>query len=128
MGTHDVTFTPDGKFLAMACENTRNNNPYRVGVWETATGRQLAAFDTPAWHIETALSPDSSLLVVNPFGRHLTVFSVKDKRPTRNLEWAVNPLERTDLSGDIDFSPDGKYFGITLDNGRFFLFDVSRWE
>ncbi len=120
--TQDAAFSPDGKFLATA--HDYNAAPGEVKLWDTTTGRKVAALAVAdRGVVSVVFSPDGGFLA----GR---VRELGDAPPfTELVIWDVasrREVRRVGGSGGIRsfaFSPDGKFLCTSASDGAIRFWD-----
>jgi WD40 repeat protein len=129
-----VAFSPGGKFLAantIRWKGTHGKD--RVRVWETATGKELHAFDVDDAPESIVFSPDESILAVaTPLEEDAEAY--KEERPRAAVQlwdtkrWRLRHRldRRTEELGNLTFSPDGKLLAATHGNWTATLWDARR--
>jgi WD40 repeat protein len=130
-----VVFAPDGKTLAVSSRvkvdyRAGSDIPTdRIGLWETASGKELYHFDVRGEHPCLAFAPDGKTLAVvgnGPIG----LFEVPSRNEVRGL-WDVASgkelrqllLESSAICTELAFSPDGRLLAARLDDALV-LFDL----
>ena len=146
----DLQFSPDGKTLATASEETEVNNAgQKVGpehgstrIWDVANGREQKRFSVEAAHVQSlAFSPDGRLLaagVTDGTIRFYTVAAGEEQMPrigapTVPGEAGPDKAPRhLEVMGCLVFSPDGKILAsaATEPGGRgdFSVVDIHLWD
>ncbi len=132
-------FSPDGRYLAVNL-TTDEGQRSQVKIWEVATGKEIASFDTPAPSAfrPLAFSPDSRRLAVAAFESKIFLYDV----PARKMVW-IRDVGKQVILRDPVFSPDGKRLAVPgrqipagvrnellknpleLPQSRLFLFDLA---
>jgi WD40 repeat protein len=127
-----VVFSPSGRFLAantIRWRGTRGQD--RVRVWETATGKELHAFDVADMPESIIFSSDDGILAVAvPPGEE----GESSERPraevqlwdTKNWRLRHRLRCRTDEVQNLTFSPDGKLLAATHRDWTATLWDPRR--
>jgi hypothetical protein len=99
---YHATSSPDGRLLA--------GGTVRIGVWDAATGRELARLDQPNRVLALAFSPDGRRLAASAFNHPIRVWEVVTgtemgrlaSRDGFTLALAVSPDGRLVASGGLD--------------------------
>jgi len=107
----DVTFSPDGAYLASSGDDRT------VKLWDVSTGQEVHAFRTPtcaAYINSLAFSPDGRLLV-SPYG----VFDVQTFAVVSHFAFEVT---------HIAFSPDGALLAMGVVFQPVQLLDTTTWD
>jgi len=108
-----VAFSPDGKTLAVG------DFGGRVGLWDVATGRQIAALAEGSGAVYgVAFSPDGKTLAAGDSGGRVALWDVATGQPTAALAEGSPVLS-------VAFSPDGKTLAAGDGDGRVGLWDVA---
>jgi hypothetical protein len=99
---HRATVSPDGRRLA--------GGMHKIGVWDAASGRELARLDQPGRVFALAFTPDGRRLVSSEFARPIRVWEVATSTEIERLAGhdgatlalAVSPDGRAVASGGSD--------------------------
>ena len=125
VGVSALAFSPDGKWLASAGQESRLD-PASLGASLASMRRSIKLWDTATWRMRTALqfvgmvgglgnfSPDGRLLAVIS-QNSVTLYSVPDGRVVKTFSGA---------GGVVRFSPDGQWLARGSANG-IFLWSIS---
>jgi WD40 repeat protein len=107
-----IAFSPDAKAFASGDAGVSRGKPKGfIRVWEAASGKKLAEWDTTSGPTALAFSPDRRLLAgaipgpVGSKGRFVCLWDLETGKELRRMEGAEG-IERTVRS--LAFSPDGK--------------------
>jgi WD40 repeat protein len=132
--THIVAFSPDGKRLAAATYNSKDNKIWSTPkVWDISTGRESVTLQGPVEHLTgLAFSPDGQCVlgIVRLHDSPQTAL-VKTWDATSGREVHSRPLPIDGRPRLVGFSPDGRYVAgkwVTTDKskwGKVSVFDVS---
>lgn len=118
VGVSGLIFSPDGKWLATAGQESRLD-PRNLGASLASMRHSLKLWDTATWQMRTALqfvgmvgglgnfSPDGRLLGVTS-QNSVTLYSVPDGRAVKTFSGA---------GGVVRFSPDGQWLARASANG-----------
>jgi WD40 repeat protein len=118
VGVSGLVFSPDGKWLATAGQESRLD-PRNLGASLSSMRHSLKLWDTATWRMRTALqfvgmvgglgnfSPDGRLLAVTS-QNSVTLYSVPDGRAVKTFSGA---------GGVVRFSPDGQWLARASGNG-----------
>ena len=118
VGVSGLEFSPDGKWLATAGQESRLD-PRNLGASLASMKHSLKLWDTATWQMRTALqfvgmvgglgnfSPDGRLLAVTS-QNSVTLYSVPDGRAVKTFSGA---------GGAVRFSPDGQWLARASANG-----------
>jgi WD40 repeat protein len=118
VGVSGLVFSPDGKWLATAGQESRLD-PRNPGASLASMRHSLKLWDTATWQMRTALqfvgmvgglgnfSPDGRLLAVTS-QNSVTLYSVPDGRAVKTFSGA---------GGVVRFSPDGQWLARASANG-----------
>jgi WD40 repeat protein len=118
VGVSGLVFSPDGKWLATAGQESRLD-PRNPGASLASMRHSLKLWDTATWQMRTALqfvgmvgglgnfSPDGQLLAVTS-QNSVTLYSVPDGRAVKTFSGA---------GGVVRFSPDGQWLARASANG-----------
>ncbi len=119
VGVSGVAFSPDGKWLTTAGQDSRLD-PANVGGSLAAMKHSIKLWDTGTWQLRTSLpfigmtggfrgfSPDGRTLAVSR-GNLVTLYGVLDGQPIKNLAGGG--------TGTVRFSPDGSWLAQGGPNG-----------
>jgi len=125
---HPITFSPDGKFLAIGGEG-RSNDKDLIEIWDIIDNRLIRTLEGKETNspISLALSPDGKFLVTAGFSYYgkydlIQIFDVNDSS-WRNTPYKIERFLRDNIKGWIDnrymienwpiaLSPDGKLLAI----------------
>lgn len=128
MGITSVTVSPNGSVVASGGSFTKELKPgggwggsfdRRICLWETATGRKVREFRTPAGVVNgISFSPDGRLLAA-VFGKVLCLWDV----PTGKQLWRSPEQDR--LLRAVAFFADGKRVATVQDPDRVALWDLA---
>jgi WD40 repeat protein len=118
----DVTFSPDGKTLAVAA------NEGRIRLWDVSDREQrvtltqhLADGEKEVQQIgNVAFSPDGKMIAAQAINR-VGLWDVAERRQIAAFEAGAGDILR-----DLAFSPDGRTLVTGGDEGRVHLFDAQR--
>lgn len=100
-----IVHSPDGKLIAVRTSRPRQEGPrsfhddYSVRIYETATGKELHAFNNDSWHTTLAFSPDGKRLA---FGgeQFIRIFDVQTGKKRHHFT-TQSPAH------SLAYSPDG---------------------
>ena len=118
VGVSGLVFSPDGKWLATAGQESRLD-PRNLGASLASMRHSLKLWDTATWQMRTALqfvgmvgglgnfSPDGRLLAVTS-QNSITLYSVPDGRAVKTFSGA---------GGVVRLSPDGQWLARASANG-----------
>ena len=107
-----VSFSPDGRLLAVGAENGI------VTLWNVATHEKFATLPKAENAIEAvAFSPNGRLLAVETI-KQITLLTVATQQPVAHLR---HPIEFTSMA----FSSDGKRIAAGMGDGTVTLWDVA---
>lgn len=95
--TGRLVYSPDGKLLAMADENTE-----AIHLWEAATGKELRQVQAGEGAIFFAFAPDGKTLAVTSTADSLRLIEVATGKELRRLATTEQNIQT------VAFSPDGK--------------------
>lgn len=127
-GANSVAFSPSGKILVSGHDNGS------IVVWDTATGKKLAAlggYQTPMFPSgspsqgainSVAFSPDGKLLASGSRDSEINIWDTatwQKLRTLKGIDKAVN---------SVVFNPDGKILASAGNDAAISLFDVETWE
>ncbi|MGO8745870.1 MAG: WD40 repeat domain-containing protein [Thermoguttaceae bacterium] len=117
----DVTFSPDGRFLAACGGNLDQRTlPGRVCLWETDSGRQVKVFVAHQAFVNgVRFSPDGKTLATTGQDHTIRLWDVATWRMKRQLH--VPEFS----AGKVRFSPNGKLFASVCMWGPARLWDAE---
>jgi WD40 repeat protein len=120
-----LAFSADGTRLAA----TGFKN-LTVGLWETATGKELHAFKGNLKVVNrVALSPDGKTLLSGDGGSHLAVWDLAGAKPGDKAGPAPRPRAVLNIAKDVllglAVSPDNKRFATSTVSGTIALWDLA---
>jgi hypothetical protein len=116
-------YSPDDRLLT--ARRAEEGKPTQVGVWETATGNEVATVATgPVAHF--ALAPDNRSLVTTDEG-HLRVWDLAtgQERHRWPLPAALNDPGGQIFAYGLSLSPDGRRAFTAMADGTALVWDVS---
>jgi WD40 repeat protein len=122
LGAADVSFSPDGLYLAVPKVVSAGQTPY-VLIADRSTGEEVFRLEGPAHELDSvAFSPD---------GRYLAAASQTDAVfwmwdfDTRELVREFNGHEPGSVILQVKFSPDGRYLATASTDGTARLWDAA---
>ncbi|MEH1123094.1 Hsp70 family protein [Micromonospora sp. CPCC 206061] len=99
-----VRYSPDGKIIATVAATTAWVGPYRVDLWEAATGRRIAAVGTTTSQTEVAFDSASETVFTSSYTDGVHRWRVSTGEHLATL------VERG--TGQLSLSPDGRTLAI----------------
>jgi WD40 repeat protein len=130
----------DGKRLAIDAGKGRINEPGTLKVFDTASGKEIAAFPSGGDYpfLPPVFSPDGRLLAAGDYNEQVTVWDVGTRKVVRKQKFAGKGM-----GSALAFSPDGRRLAVParvkteghdgrdpdpqdLPQPRVYLFDLSR--
>src|SRR5262249_22941881 len=129
-----LTFSADGKIVAVGMDQPGANKKAKAFAWEVATGKLLATFEVAQnTGCGTAISPDGKTLAT--WGRHVQRMIGEDNEPAQLIQlWDVaSGKELKKLKVDranaqlsaVAFSADGKTLAIVSSLTTLHLYDTE---
>jgi len=122
-----VAFAPDGKMVVSASNLYQAGRAYRLGAWETATGKEQWRVERPQGPVQAVrCSSDGTTLAVLDPGGGISLYEAASGAELRRLGVQVdNPIATT-----FGFSPDGRVLAVAvLDSAahksHVFLYEVA---
>ncbi|MGH7221973.1 MAG: WD40 repeat domain-containing protein, partial [Gemmataceae bacterium] len=111
-GLESITFSADSKRFAAYCGT-------KLLVWETATGKELAALHVSGV-VRFALSPDGRRAAVNEGSYRLRLWDLHNGKPSRDLYAGREAMTPAFEEPPLVFSADGKTLLVPTSTLRFF--------
>lgn len=116
MDFNDISFSPNGKFLALATSN------HTIELWNFELRVSIGSIKGVSYKsnlpnvIHTAWAPNSQFFAVATNGNYCTVYN-------RRLEIVQSIKVKNNIHG-IQFSPNGLFLGLSTKN-KYLLFDFQ---
>jgi WD40 repeat protein len=119
---NSIAFSPDGTMLAVSATQSTT-----IGVWSTATLRQVASFsDIAGSPLPTSFGSGSYDIAFSPNGKLLVAVGVDDEMRVYSVPSfaLVDKFEGLDSMNAVAFSPNGKLLAFGNSVGDVFLFAI----
>jgi WD40 repeat protein len=120
-GTIDyLAFSPDGKFLAGACNQPAKNSVGEIRLWDATPSRDLFTVHLPEGHVTAlALSPDGKYLAAGSGAGEVRVWDTATAQETLTLRGHLGPIQA------LAFSPDGKHLASGSQDCSVMVWDLT---
>ena len=119
-GSHNTAYSPDGRFLAVACGPLHTENHGSAKIWDVAAGRLLRTLEghsKTAWGV--AYSPDGRRVASASFDHKVKIWDPGTGQEALTLHGhANNAIE-------VAFSPDGWKLATASEDGTIRIWDAS---
>jgi WD40 repeat protein len=119
-GSHWPAYSPDGRFLAVACGDIIAENQGSIKIWDLPARRlihSLEGHNKVVWDV--AYSPDGSRLASAGFDHKVKIWDPATGQETLTLHG------HTDNAVAVAFSPDGERLASASEDGTVRIWDAS---
>jgi WD40 repeat protein len=116
-----VSFSPNGKLLAVGCSDTSFDEEKAV-IWNMETGKAMSSFQHRDGILGVVFSPDGTKLATSSEDFSAMIWD------TKSAVRLVPPLSHLHQVHQSNFSPDGKWLVTACHNGMARVWDVGTGE